>query len=48
MYHQLNIQGFYVLPTQCVYVFFVDLRTNSDHFPMQHELTGFYKRDLTI
>ena len=24
-----NIQQFYVLPTQCIYVFYVDLRTNS-------------------
>jgi hypothetical protein len=31
-----NIQSFYVLPTQCVYVFCVDLRTNSDYFPIQH------------
>ena len=36
MYRQLNIQQFYVLPTQCVYVFCVDLRTNSDYFPIQH------------
>ena len=36
MYHQFNIQEFYVLPTQCVYVFFVGLRTNSDCFPVQH------------
>jgi hypothetical protein len=27
---------FYVLPTQCIYVFCVDLRTNSDYFPLQH------------
>jgi len=31
MYHQFNIQQFYVLPTQCMYVFCVDLRTNSDY-----------------
>jgi hypothetical protein len=31
-----NIQQFYVLPTQCIYVFCVDLRTNSDYFPIQH------------
>ena len=43
MYHQFNIQQFYVLPTQCVYVFCVDLRTNSDYFTVQHKLTGFYK-----
>jgi hypothetical protein len=36
MYHQFNIQQFYVLPTQCIYVFCVDLRTNSDYFPIQH------------
>jgi len=30
MYHQFNIQQFFVLPTQCIYVFCVDLRTNSD------------------
>ena len=26
MYHQFNIQQFYVLPTQYIYVFCVDLR----------------------
>jgi hypothetical protein len=30
MYHQFNIQQFYVLPTLCIYV---DLRTNCDYFP---------------
>jgi hypothetical protein len=35
-YRQFNTQQFYVLPTQCVYVFCVDLRTNSDYFPIQH------------
>jgi len=30
MYRQFNIQQFYVLPTQCIYVFCVDLRTNSE------------------
>jgi hypothetical protein len=43
MNRQFNIQQFYVLPTQCVYVFCVDLRINSDYFPIQ--LTGFYNRD---
>jgi len=32
MYHQFNIQLFYVLPTQCIYVFWMYLRTNSDYF----------------
>jgi len=36
MYRQFHIQRLYVLPTQCIYVFCVDLRTNSDYFPMQH------------
>ena len=36
IYHQINIQQFYVLPTQCIYVFCADLRTNSDYFPIQH------------
>ena len=31
-----NTLQFYVLPTQCIYVFCVDLRTNSDYFPIQH------------
>jgi hypothetical protein len=30
MYRQFNIQQFYVLPTQCIYVFCVYMRTNSD------------------
>ena len=33
---RFNICRFYVLPTQCIYVFCVDLRTNSDYFPIQH------------
>jgi len=35
MYHQFNVQQFHVLPTQCIYVFCVDLRTNSEYFPVQ-------------
>jgi hypothetical protein len=31
-----NIHKFDVLPTQCIYVFCVDLRTNSDYFTVQH------------
>jgi len=27
---RFNIQQFFVLPTRCIYVFCVDLRTNSD------------------
>jgi hypothetical protein len=36
MYHQFNIQQLYVLPTHCIYVFCVDLRTNIHYFPIQH------------
>ena len=36
MYLQFTIKQFYVLPTQCIYVFCVDLRTNSDYFTVQH------------
>ena len=34
----------YVLPTQCIYVFSVDLRTNSYYFTIQLEVIGFYNR----
>ena len=40
MYGQFNIQQFYVLPTQCIYVFCVDVRTNSDYFPIQYNTIG--------
>ena len=45
MYRQFNIQQLYVLPTQCIYVFCVDLRTNSDYFTVQHWLVGFCNWD---
>ena len=32
----LKIHKLYVLPTQCIYVFCVDLRTNSQYFPVQY------------
>ena len=32
----VNTQQLYVLPTQCIYVFCVDLRTNSGYFHIQH------------
>ena len=31
-----NTEQSHVLPTQCIYVFCVDLRTNSDYFPIKH------------
>ena len=36
---------FYVLSTQCIYVFCVDLRTNSDYFTVQQWQVGFYNWD---
>jgi len=36
IYHQFNIHKFQVLTTHCIYVFVMDLRTNSDYFPIQH------------
>ena len=33
MYHQFNIHKFYVLPTQFIYVFYVDLRKKQRLFP---------------
>ena len=33
---RFNIHKFYVLPTHTIYVFCMDLRTNSDYFPKQH------------
>jgi hypothetical protein len=32
---RFNIKKFYVVPTQCICVFCVDLRKNSDYFPIQ-------------
>jgi len=42
---RFNIHKFYVLSTQCFYVFRMDLRTNSYYFRTQHWLPGFYNRD---
>ena len=36
MYSRFNIQQIYVLPTQCIYVFCVELRTNRYYFTVQH------------
>ena len=47
MYHQFNIQQFYVLSTHCIYVFCVDLRTNK-LFSYTTLTDWFYNRDLTL
>jgi len=33
---KFNTKKFYVLSTQCIYVFCTDMKTNSDYFPKQH------------
>jgi len=45
---RFNVQKLYVLLTQYIYVFCMDLRTNSNYFTLQHSLTCFYNRDLTL
>ena len=35
---RLNSTVFCLLPTQCIYMFFMDLTTNSDYFPVHHWL----------
>jgi hypothetical protein len=37
-----NTKKFHVLPTKCIYVFRMDLRTSSDYFPMQHSSTDWF------
>ena len=44
MHHQFNIQKLYAL-YNCINVFCVYLRTNSDLCHLQHKLIGFYNRD---
>ena len=41
----LNIQKSHIVPTHYIYVFCMDLRTNSDLCHLQHKLIGFYNRD---
>jgi len=36
MYRQFNTNNSTSCPHRCIYVFCVDLRTNSDYFPIQH------------
>jgi hypothetical protein len=45
MHQQFNIQQLYVLPTHCIYVFSVYLRTSSDSCHLYNKLIGFYNRD---
>jgi len=41
---QTQSTKFNIQPTECVYVFRMGLRTNSDYLPTHHWLTGFYNR----
>ena len=43
--NQFNIHKYYFLPTHCIYVFCIYLRTNSDFCHLQHKLIGFNNRD---
>jgi hypothetical protein len=45
MHQQFNIQQLYVMPTHCIYVFCIYLRTNSDLCRLHHKLIGFYNQD---
>jgi hypothetical protein len=45
MHQQFNTQQLYVLPTHCIYVFCIYLRTNSDLCHLHHKLIGFFNRD---
>jgi len=44
MYRQFNIQQFHFLPTQCIYVFCVDLRTNINYFMIVITLYYLYQQ----
>jgi hypothetical protein len=39
-----NIQKSYILPTQRIYVLCVDLRTNSDYFPLTDRFLGVFAK----
>ena len=38
----IDIQRFYVLPTEYGHVFCMYPTTHTDYSPIQHELTGFH------
>ena len=40
----LNTKKSYILPIQCIYVFFL-FSEQTDYFPMCHPLTWLYNRD---
>jgi hypothetical protein len=44
MHNEFNIQRLYTMPN-CVCVFCIYLRINSDLYHLQHKLIGFYNPD---
>jgi hypothetical protein len=42
---RFNIKTFYIMPTECIYVFCMDVKANSDYLRIQIQLIGFYNRD---
>jgi len=38
------MQNLFVLLTQCIYVFYMNLRTDRDYIPLQHKMIGFYNQ----
>jgi hypothetical protein len=48
IYNQFNIHKFYVLPTECINVFYTDLRTNSDYFTITDEFVYLRRSVFTV
>jgi len=48
IYAIVHIQQFYILPTHCIYVFCMDLRTNKPLFPYTTLTNWFFKISIYI
>jgi hypothetical protein len=44
----INVNKFYILPTQFVYAFCVDLKTNCDYLPIQNYLISLLCGDKCV
>jgi len=44
----LIVKKFYVLPTQCICVLCVDIRTNSDYFPIQKKNVSVAEKESLL
>ena len=42
---KFNAQPFYIIPTECIYVFCMNGRNNSGYFPTQQSLVCFCNGD---